>query len=220
MKDWLRILGLASGLGLLGMDTAAAGRAYWCDDGKGKRVQQSAFHECNGKHWYVEESGGVVWLSPPQPRPLGSAASQPSVINRQAERQDLDLIAKYPHEASHHKARAGDLDVVRRKLRSIESRLAELAAERKRLDEEAEFYTGKPLPPVLQRRIDENAAKVAALLVLKSHEEQSTKYLNDKYDIELARLTKLWGGAAPGSLGFLPLPPPPSSAKTARSSAP
>ena len=130
----------------------------------------------------------------------------------------MDLRFKYPDEAAHDKARAADLDIVRERLRSIERRLAELAAERKRLDEEAEFYKGKPLPPLLQRKIDENAAKVAALHVLKSHEEQATKYINDKHDIELERLKKLWAGSRAGSMGFLPLPPPPSSPTTARSS--
>ena len=214
MKDWARILGVA--MALMVSERALAARTYWCDDHRGTRAQQSEFADCKGKHWYRDGSGPIVWISasppaPPVPRPVAS-------VNPRAERQDLDLLAKYPDEAAHRKARTAQLEVVRERLRVIDSRLAELAAERKRIDDEAEFYKGKPLPAALQRRLDENAAKVAALHILRNQDEQTAKDINDRYDVELDRLKKLWAGAPPGSLGLLPLPSAPPT--TARSSKP
>ena len=213
MRDGLRILCVAIGLGLLVCGKASAARTYWCDDARGKRVQQSAFADCSGKHWYVDGAGPVVPLSAAPADPPNSKPQVPAV-NRMAERQDLDLLGKYVDEGAHRKARVADLEVVRERLRTLQSRLAALAAERKRLDEEAEFYKGKPLPPALQRKFDENAAKVAALHILKTQEEQTAKHIDDRYDIELARLQKLWAGAPAGSLGFLPLPPSPARSPT------
>ncbi len=213
MKNWPRIPALALAL-MLG-ESAMAARMYWCDDSRGKRVQQAPIADCTAKHWYVDGPGPIVWISNP---PAAAPEPKPSVpsVDRAAERQDLDLLARYPDEAAHRKARTAQLAVVRERLRAIESRLAELAAERKRLDDEAEFYKGKPLPAALQRRIDDNDARVAAQQLLKSHQLQAAKHIDDKFDVELGRLNKLWAGAPPGSLGLLPVAssPAPRRSKT------
>ena len=77
-------------------------------------------------------------------------------------RRDRNLLARYPNEAPHRKAREAALDTVRLAIKASEKRLQDLAAERKPLLDEAEFYVGKPLPPKLRNQLDANDAAIAA----------------------------------------------------------
>ena len=113
---------------------------------------------------------------------------------------------RYPTEAAHQRAREAALDTVRLAARSTEARLRELAAERKPLQEEAEFYQGRPLPTKLRAAMDANDAALEAQKQSVASQETEIDRISKLYDTELARLRALWSGAAPGSLG--PLPPP------------
>ena len=80
-------------------------------------------------------------------------------------------------------------------------RLRELAAERKPLLAEAEFYAGKALPAKLRGQLDANDASTSAQREAVVSQEAELDRVNQLYDAELARLKQLWGGAVPGSMG-------------------
>ena len=119
-------------------------------------------------------------------------------------RRDRNLLARYPNEAPHRKAREAALDTVRAAMKTTETRLRDLAAERKPLLAEAEFYVGKALPPKLRDQLDANDAATAAQRESRVSQEAELERVNRLYDAELARLKLLWAGAVPGSLGPLP----------------
>jgi len=97
---------------------------------------------------------------------------------------------------------------VRLAIKATEDRLKELQAERKPLDNEAEFYKGKRLPPKLKGQIESNDTAIEAQREAAANQQSEVNRVNRIYDTELVRLQKLWAGAVPGSLG--PISPPPA----------
>ncbi|MBE0550054.1 MAG: hypothetical protein IH627_20830, partial [Rubrivivax sp.] len=120
-----------------------------------------------------------------------------------AVRRDRNLMARYPNDAAHNRAREAALDTVRLAIRASEVRLQNLAAEGKPLRDDAEFYKGKPLPAKLKAAIDANEVAVEAQRAASANQEAELGRINQLYDAELERLRRLWAGAAPGSLGPL-----------------
>ena len=119
-------------------------------------------------------------------------------------RRDRDMVKRFPDEAAHRKARAKALDDVAGSVRNSEARIKLLLLDRKPLMEEAEFYTGKPLPTKLKLAIDANDAALEAQRSLVQNQQTEVVRINALYDTELARLKKLWAGALPGTLGPSP----------------
>jgi hypothetical protein len=124
------------------------------------------------------------------------------IRQRDAERRDKNLMSRFPNEPAHQKARDKALDDARNAARSSEQRLAILKAERKPLLAEAEFYPPPmPLPPKLKQQLDANEAsqKAQEELILNANAEVGR--INSLYDVEFAKLKRLWAGAPLGSIG-------------------
>ena len=123
------------------------------------------------------------------------------VAKQDAIRRDRNLMARFPNEAAHRKARKAALDDIDNAVRLSESRVKLLQAERKKLDEEAEFYPAKPLPAKLKQAIDANEASLAAQRSLIQNQEAERVRINANYDAELKHLEQLWSGVPAGSMG-------------------
>ncbi|MEO5844204.1 MAG: hypothetical protein ABIQ33_05135 [Caldimonas sp.] len=141
-------------------------------------------------------------------------------------RRDRNLMQRFPDEEAHRKAREKALDELRISTRNSAVRIASLVGERKKLDEEKQFYVNdrvnKPLPGGLKQKIDANDAALDAQRSLAQNQVAETERINALYDVELARLKRLWSGASPGSLGPIPgskAPAAPTTATTAAKSA-
>ena len=92
---------------------------------------------------------------------------------------------------------------MRKSVQLSERRMALLAAERKPLMDEAEFYVGKALPSKLKQQLDANDATTEAQRTLIQNQQTEVVRINALFDAELARLRKLWSGAPAGSMGTL-----------------
>ena len=145
--------------------------------------------------------------SPPTNVPTGRApeggGGRAEGARKGRRRRDRNLMQRYPHEAAHREAREKALDDVRISVRNSEPRIAQLKAERKPLDDEKEFYVGKPLPTKLKLALDSNDASLEAQKRLVQNQQPELVRITALYDAELARLKKLWAGAPAGSLGPL-----------------
>ncbi|MBA3599199.1 MAG: hypothetical protein H0W40_17750 [Methylibium sp.] len=119
-------------------------------------------------------------------------------------RRDRNLIARYPNEAAHDRARQVALDPVRNALQASEERVSELRKERQPLMAETEFYRGKSVPAKLTSQIDAVDVSIEAQRALGINQQAELERVNGLYDAELGRLRRLWSGAEPGSLGPLP----------------
>ncbi len=192
---------------------AAAG-IYTCIDDKGRRLTADRpIPECSRREQQVLNSDGSLRsVHPPTltaderaEKEAGErAAAEARAAQFDAVRRDRNLTARYPTEAAHQRAREAALDTVRLAIKASEMRLRDLAAERKPLLDEAEFYKGKTLPPKLKAAIDANDAALDAQRGSAATQEAEVVRINKLYDAELERLRKLWSGAPAGSLGPLP----------------
>ncbi len=224
----LRPLLLASltGAALFAPFTAGAqekrtGPIYSCEI-NGKRITSDRpIAECNAREQRVLNSDGSVReVRAPVPtadeRAALEAKQQDEALaraqQREAIRRDRNLLARFPNQKAHDKAREAALDVARNSLKTSESRLLALEKERKPLIDETEFYVGKSLPVKLKQAIDANDAASEAQRDLVANQKAEIVRINRNYDDELERLRRLWGGAQPGSLGPLAVSPAASSA--------
>jgi len=188
---------------------------YTCVDASGKKLTSDRpIAECNAREQRVLNSdGSVKQVVPPPPTAdersdmeAREREAQAERVNRQdAIRRDRNLLARFPDEAAHRRAREAALDDVRKSVRLSESRLLELARERKPLLDESEFYVGvgKPLPGKLKLQLDANDAATEAQRTLLQNQRLEIVRIDERYDVELTRLHSLWKGAQPGSMGML-----------------
>ncbi|MDE2082701.1 MAG: hypothetical protein KGI90_15225 [Burkholderiales bacterium] len=194
-------------------DSKPIGAIYTCTDDHGRRLTSDRpIIECMAKEQQVlNRDGSLKAVQPPAltadelaaKEARDRAAALARAAQADAVRRDRNLLARYPNEEAHERAREAALDTVRLAMKATAARLHELAAERKPLRDEAEFYVGKPLPLKLRAAIDANDAAAAAQREAAATQQAELDRINKLYDAELAHLRKLWAGATPGSLGTL-----------------
>jgi hypothetical protein len=190
---------------------ASAAGIYTCVDDQGRKITSDRpIASCTAKEQRVlNKDGSLKTMYPPiltveeraQKEATERKLAEDRAAHNDAVRRDRNLLARYPNEAPHRKAREAALDTVRVAMKASEQRLRDLAAERKPLLAEAEFYVGKPLPPKLHSQLDANDAATAAQREAAINQEAELERVNRLYDAELARLKLLWAGALPGSMG-------------------
>jgi hypothetical protein len=186
---------------------------YSCIDANGKRLTSDRpIVECNTREQRVLNSDGSVkrLQAPPmtaderaEAEAREAALASDRARQQEAIRRDRNLLARFPSEAAHRKAREQALEDVRKSLRLSEQRLSTLTTERKPLKDESEFYVGKQLPLKLKLAIDANDASVDAQNSLAQNQRLEIVRIDKLYDAELERLKKLWAGAQPGSMGMI-----------------
>jgi hypothetical protein len=221
------LLGLAASPG--GSASAASGPIYSCIDASGKKLTSDRpIAECaNRDQKLLNADGSVRKVVPPNPtadeRAEAEAAERRATAERAAQqdaiRRDRNLMLRFPNEAAHRRAREAALDDVRKAVRNSEERLKLLAAERKPLLDEAEFYPEKQLPTKIRQALDANDAAVEAQRTLVQNQQAEIVRINALFDAELERLKQLWGGAQPGSMGSLPAARPASAPAASRKAA-
>ena len=192
------------------LSAAAVTPIYTCIDASGRKLNSDRpIVECLAREQReLNSDGSVRRVLPPtltadelaEVEARTRAATTTREARQDAVRRDRNLLARFPNDAAHRKARMAALDDVRRAVHSSETRLATLALERRPLLDEAEFYAGKPLPRKLKAQLDGNEASTAAQRALLQNQQVEGVRINQRYDLELAQLKRLWSGAQPGSI--------------------
>lgn len=202
--------------GLLGAQPAQPPipKIYSCVTPDGRRLTSDRpIPECKGTEQIVHRNdGGVRTRVPPAMSPEERAAEElrqrelaaKRAALADAARHDRNLLSRFRSRTQHDQARQAALDDLVKATEVSHQRLRDLAKERRGLDEEAEFYKGRTLPAKLRQLFDVNDAATEAQRHFIEQQDAEKVRVNIRYDLELARLEKLWAGAAPGSLG----PPP------------
>ncbi|MFG6457346.1 hypothetical protein [Roseateles sp. BYS96W] len=218
MKPALLVTGLLLTTASWAQDGAPAKGIYSCTTADGRRLTSDRpIAECAAREQRMLNADGSqrATLQPflsPEERAAKDAAERRAAAERLAQldaaRRDRTLMLRYPNEAAHQRARSAALDDSSKALHLSERRIKELGADRKPLTQEAEFYKGKPLPAKLKQALDANDASVEAQQMLIENQKAESVRINARFDAELARLRKLWAGAAPGSLPPLEELPP------------
>jgi len=208
----LALLGAGVGAPALAQQAAPA-QIFTCTNAAGKKLTSDRpIPECNDREQRVLNADGSVKRIQ-GPVLTADERSESEIREREASadrarkleaiRRDRNLLARFPNEAAHRKARIAALDDVNNALRISEARLAALARDRKPLTDDAEFYIGKPLPGKLKAQLDANDASVEAQRSLVQNQKLEVIRIDQLYDAELERLKRLWSGAQPGSMGMI-----------------
>lgn len=206
----LALLCTAAGLGSAGAQ-AAVGQVFTCVAANGRTLTSDRLiGECMDREQRVlGRDGTVMRIVPPtltaEERAEKDAKDRRAAADKEARaesaRRDRSLMQRFPDAAAHQKAREAALADIRTSIELSELRQRELAAERKPLMEEAEFYKGKGLPAKLRQQLDANEAATAAQRDAQANQKVEVDRVNKLFDIELGRLNRLWAGAPPGSVG-------------------
>ena len=211
---WIATALLGGGVGAPALaQLVAPAQIFTCTNAAGKKLTSDRpIPECNDREQRVLNADGSVKRiqgpvltaderSESEIREREAAADRARKL--EAIRRDRNLLARFPNEAAHRKARIAALDDVNNALRISEARLAALARDRKPLTDDAEFYVGKPLPGKLKAQLDANDASVEAQRSLVQNQKLEVIRIDQLYDAELERLKRLWSGAQPGSMGMI-----------------
>jgi len=192
---------------------------YSCVDSNGRRLTSDRpIPECATREQRMLNADGSVQRIVPAARTPDEQADYEARERRaaleraalqDAIRRDRNLLLRFPDEKAHRKAREAAIDDVDKGVRFSENRLKELEHDRKPLLDEAEFYKGRQIPLKLRQQLDANDAATIAQRSLVENQKEEMLRIDRLYDAELARLRKLWAGAAPGSLGAVPASAPP-----------
>lgn len=178
---------------------------YSCTDAHGRKLTSDRpIAECIAREQRVlNADGSVRRVLPPTPtadeRAEIESREQAALAERAAAkdalRRDRNLLARFPNEASHRKAREAALEASRKAVLASQGRIAQLANERKPLMAESEFFSGKPWPAKLKQQIEANDVSVDALRSLINNQQAEIGRIDERYDAELERLRRLWPGS-------------------------
>jgi hypothetical protein len=187
-----------------------ADQIYTCVTANGQGLTSDrVIDECHNREQRVKTRDGVLLrVVPPQLFGAEKAAYEEQRAKQladreakaEAERKDLTLLSRYSTPAAHERARTASLRHIVNANRNSKARLAEIEKERVPLAREAEFYKKGGMPAKLKQQLEElDATEAVVRSALKVQAEESER-INGLYDLELARLKRLWAGAKPGSL--------------------
>jgi hypothetical protein len=226
IKAPLRACTLVLGLGC-GLAMAEVAPIYACTDASGKRLTSDRpIAECIGREQRLLNADGSTREVRSAPLTADEQAAQDTIeraravraaADADAVRRDRNLRARYPNEAAHQRARAAALDDLKRTQQLSQLRLDNLAAERKPLQEEAEFYTGRQMPAALKQQLDVNDAAAEAQRVLMVNQQAESARINATFDAQLVRLRAMWAGGRPGALPSAKASAPTAAAATSAS---
>lgn len=112
-------------------------------------------------------------------------------------RRERALLVRYPSAASHDRERNEALSQVDAVIQAAQKRIAELGEDRKKIDEELEFYKKdvSKAPGAMRRKLEDNTQSMAVQHRFIAEQEEEKKRVNARFDEERARLKPLWGPA-------------------------
>jgi hypothetical protein len=146
---------------LQGLPQGASSTLFCCENTEGRRICADVLPlECYGREYRELGSNGVLRRVVPAPlsreeiaRREAEAQRKEEAAARQAkqDRADQLLIETYRDLEDIDRREAQALLLIDRAVAGIRSNVEQLLAQRKRYEEEAEFYQGRPMPNELKQ---------------------------------------------------------------------
>jgi hypothetical protein len=199
---------LVVAMALLLVSSAASAAVFVCTDSKGRTLtSDKPPRECADVPIKELRPDGSVRrvIEPPlteeQRRERAEKARRDNQVQearRTQARRDIALMETYASEDEIEAARQAALNSRQVIIDRSRQRLESFAAERERLQHEAEFYVNRKLPEKLERAIASNAELALAEHRLISDMQTDIARINKRFDAELARYRELeLAGAKP-----------------------
>lgn len=180
---------------------AAPGALFMCTDARGKTITADRPPpECADRSIKELRSDGSVRRVIEPPLTAEQRAQKAADERRKAEeegrrrdqaRRDQALLEAYGDQNDIEQARARAVDGRRALIERARKRMDELQRERKKLDDEAEFYAKREKPDKLKRAYETSAAMIMAQEKLIADTEAELKRINERFDGERKRFREL-----------------------------
>lgn len=221
MAARLALAALALAAGTVGLAQArsqeAVGGIYTCVDATGRRITSDRpIMSCiDREQRELHRSGTTKRVIGPtltatereQREQQAREAEQARQRARDVIRRNQALLNRYPNQAAHDLARREALAQTQAVVDTAQYRLTELAAERRKLEAEMEFYRREPsrAPAKLRQRLEENRQSAEVQNRAIAGQQAERDKINQRFDEELAHLRQLWAAGASSSASA---PPP------------
>lgn len=183
---------------------AHAAGIYTCTDAQGRKLTADRpIVECMDREQRVLNANGTVKAKVGPALTAHERAEQEARDKRNAEekeriqeekRRERALLMRYPNKNVHNQERIEAIEQIKAVINTANSRLEELARQRKKLDDEMEFYKKDPTkaPAYLRRQVEENNQSQAAQKKFIADQDAEARRVNLRFDDELIRLQPLW----------------------------
>ena len=185
----------------LGSPAMAAGKMFCCNDGSGKQVCGDILpQECYGRAYReLGESGRTIRnvdapLTAEQRVRRAAEEEQrkkEQAAQREQQRKDQALLNTYGSEKDIETMRQHAQDDVQKSIRNAETRIAELRMQRKKYEDEAEFYKKKQLPSDIQKGLSNADFEIKAQESIIEAKKKELEIIREKYDGDRRRYLEL-----------------------------
>lgn len=184
------------------------GGIYTCIDSKGRKLTSDRpIPECLDREQNVLNPSGTVRakvgpaLTSQERADIEAREKQQAEIRaQQAEekRRERALLMRYPAREVHDRERAASFAQVAAVAQAAHKRIDELVLERRKLDQEMEFYKKDPsrAPPSLRRQFDDIEQGILVQKRFIGEQEHELKRISQRFEEELERLKPLWAAQA------------------------
>lgn len=182
------------------------GKMYCCDGGR--ICGDSLPEQCRGKAYRILDSGGNVLkeVGPPmtaeQKAQAAAEAQRKKELEEQAKeqrRKDQALLETYTSLQDIDRAQArSEMDVVAA-IKAAEDKISASRKQRKKFEEEAEFYKKKALPPEVAKGLRDADHEIKTQQELLDVKKGDSANIKAKYDADRKRYAELTGKAQASS---------------------
>mgnify|MGYP003382148102 CR=1 FL=1 len=194
----LGVLAIALALSGSGM---AAGKLYCCDDAKGMQVCGDVLPQaCYGRAYREIGASGRTLRNVAAPLTAEERAQQAleeakrkeeEAALKEQQRKDQALLNTYGSVKDIEAMRSRAQDDVQRSIAAAQEKIAEIRAQRKQYEDEAEFYTKKQLPAAVQKGLNDTAFEITAQESIIESKQKELKIIREKYDEDKRRYIDL-----------------------------
>lgn len=193
----------------LAQGLANTGGIYACTDANGRRITADRpIASCVDREQRVLGNTGV------ELRRMGPTLTEQERVALEAKRRqeqaaqlrareerlrERAVLARFPNQAVHDAARAEALAQVDDVIGVAQKHQMELKERRRKLNTELEFYQNDPkkAPANLRRQLDDNTESQEEQARFLKLQDAEKLRINQRFDVELQQLRKLWGEQPP-----------------------
>ena len=188
---------------------APAHGIYSCNDGHGRTITSDRpIADCIDREQRELSPSGTTrrrieptWTAKEQAERDERQRHAAMVAARQLEerRRERALLVRYPNATTHDRERADALAQIDVVIGAAKKRMAELSEERRKIEDELEFYKKdiSKAPASVRRQLDDNVQSVAVQNRFIGTQEDEKRRLNARFDEERVRLKRLWALEGP-----------------------
>lgn len=184
------------------------GGIYTCTDAGGRKLTSDRpIPECLDREQKMLNPSGTVRAKVGPVLTASERAELEEKHKREAElraqqaeerRRERALLIRYPSREVHDRERAEAVAQISAVAQMAHKRIEELQLQRRKLDQEMEFYKKDPskAPPAVRRQLEEIEQGVAVQKRFIAEQDNERKRIGARFDDELARLNPLWSEQA------------------------